>query len=100
MSARPGLCGGQSAMVVPTAISQSLAPLPKLLPQLHERLHLSRARDPRVNQTALLERAIVELPHAIRTQVRDPVTKLFAPQRPIRQCCYPLDLLGDPGWLL
>ncbi len=53
------------------------SPLPKLLPQLHERLHRSRARDPRVNQPAIFERAIVELPDPIRTQVRDPMTKLF-----------------------
>jgi hypothetical protein len=52
------------------------SPLPQLLPDLHERLHLFRTRKPGVDQPAISVRLIVKVPHGLDTEeVREVVTE-------------------------
>ena len=58
-------------------VTLGLAPLPELFPYLDEGLHLFRAREPVVNQAALLVAACVKIPQRLGAQVRDVVAKVF-----------------------
>ena len=52
-------------------------PSPELLPRLNQRLHLARTGKSAVHETAILESAFVELPHALGTDACKVVTKLL-----------------------
>jgi len=54
-----------------------VSPFPQLLPHLNECLNLAGAGKSVVNQSAILEGALVEFPYATRAQVRKVVTKLL-----------------------
>ena len=54
-----------------------LAPLPQLFPHLDKRLNLLRSRDSIVDESAVLMRALVELPHSGQAQVCEVVTNLL-----------------------
>ncbi len=48
----------------------SAPPLPELLPNLHQGLHLARTGKPAVNQPAIFMRTVIKSPHSLGTQVR------------------------------
>ena len=54
-----------------------LSPFPQLLPHLDKCRHFPRTRKSVVNQSAILEGALVEFPNAARAQMREVVTKLL-----------------------
>lgn len=49
--------------------SSMLAPLPQLLPDLHQRLHLLRRGKPTVDHPAVLVGSIIESPYRVNTQM-------------------------------
>jgi hypothetical protein len=55
----------------------ALSPSPQLFPNLDECLYFSRAGQSVVNQSAIFERAFVELANTIGTQVCEVLTKLL-----------------------
>jgi hypothetical protein len=53
------------------------APLPQLLPDLNERLHLLRGREPVVDQLAIAVSSFIEPPDRVETQVGQVVTQIL-----------------------
>jgi hypothetical protein len=72
----------------------SLSPLPQLFPHLDKRLHLTRAWKMTVDETAILIRPVVKLPHGWQAKVCEVVTELLEifPAQHLR-----FALVGTPG---